>query len=66
MGRVFLRLTDDDFWGMEPRVLFVMIREFRKTDINRMKLKAHIASGGEVDDGEDEAPVYIDVHPDAF
>ena len=43
----------------------MMLRKYREMDINRMKLKAHIANGGEIEEDE-EAVEAVDVHPDAF
>lgn len=51
---------------MEPRMLFAIIKEYRKMDINRMKLKAHIASGGTLEEEKEEEPESVEVHPDAF
>ena len=47
-------------------MLFAIIKEYRKMDINRMKLKAHIAAGGILEEDKEETPEYVDVHPDAF
>lgn len=68
-GRTTLRLSEEEFWDMSPRILFRMIKEQQNIELTRAKLAAHLNRGGTLENDEQEAEeriVAVTVHPDAF
>ncbi len=50
---VDLRFTDEQFWKMAPRKLFILIKEKKRDDRGRMRLQALIMWGKEPADPDD-------------
>jgi hypothetical protein len=50
MATVYLHRSDSEFWEMTPRVLVALIEQWRKIEINRDKMRAFIANGGNPDE----------------
>lgn len=69
MGRTYLRLTEDEFWGMAPKTMFCMIAEWFEIEDYRATCQAVVNNGGKLPERSkphDPEPEYIEVHPDAW
>lgn len=65
VARVYLRLSEDEFWNLEPRRFVVLVNEWKDAELYAAKRAAYLNMGGTIDDEEDSAE-YFDVSPDAF
>jgi hypothetical protein len=65
MAISYLRLTEEQFWDMTPKRFFAMMKEWRKIENYNAKVLIFLQNGGTLPEEEDE-PVEVYVHPDAF
>jgi hypothetical protein len=53
---VELGKSEEWFWTVEPKILFVMLGEKRRLELSKMKTLAYLNQGGTIDEEEEELP----------
>lgn len=69
MATSYLRMSDDKFWDMEPRILFSQISEWQDIENGRAIIMALAANGQELPGSKKSKEKVIEdfnVHPDCF